>query len=101
VNTELIRLNWQIGGVLVEQTDRARWGDKMIERLGADLRSEFSGVTGLSVRNLKYMRSFARACPSLEEIGQQPVAQLPWGISRCCWTRSPLGGSATGTPRPA
>lgn len=79
VNTELIGLNWQIGRVLAEQTDRARWGDKVIERLGADLRAEFAGVTGLSVRNLKYMRSFARAWPDLEEIGQQAVAQLPWG----------------------
>ncbi len=79
INTELIRLNWQIGRVLVEHTDRARWGDKVIERLAVDLRSEFAGVTGLSARNLKYMRSFARAWPGLDEIGQQSVAQLPWG----------------------
>lgn len=79
VNTELIRLNWQIGQELVEQSDRAQWGDKVISRLAADLRAEFSGVTGLSVRNLKYMRSFARAWPTLDDIGQQAVAQLPWG----------------------
>lgn len=78
VNTELIRLNWQIGRVLLDQTERAAWGDKVIQRLSTDLRDEFEGVTGLSLRNLKYMRSFARAWPDLE-IGQQPVAQLPWG----------------------
>jgi predicted nuclease of restriction endonuclease-like (RecB) superfamily len=78
-NTELIHLNWRIGRVLVEQTDRAAWGDRVIQRLSVDLRAEFVGVTGLSPRNLKYMRSFARAWSSFDGIGQQPVAQLPWG----------------------
>ena len=79
VNTELIRLYWQIGKVLAERTDRAKWGDKVIARLSSDLRVEFAGAAGFSVRNLKYMRSFARAWPSLDEIGQQPAAQLAWG----------------------
>ena len=79
VNTELISLYWQVGQVLVEQTDQARWGDKVIERLSADLRAEFDGAGGFSVRNLKYMRSFARAWATLDPIGQQPVAQMPWG----------------------
>jgi hypothetical protein len=47
--------------VLVEQTERAAWGDKVIQRLSVDLHAEFVGGTGLSPRNLKYMRSFARA----------------------------------------
>lgn len=79
VNTELIRLYWQIGKILAERTDRARWGDRVLTRLSSDLRSEFTGATGLSVRNLKYMRSFARTWSALDETGQQPVAQLPWG----------------------
>lgn len=78
VNTELIRLYWQIGKILAERTDRARWGDRVLTRLSSDLRSEFTGATGLSVRNLKYMRSFARTWSALDETGQQPVAQLPW-----------------------
>lgn len=57
VNTELIRLNWQIGQVLAERTDHARWGDKSIQRLSADLRSEFPGSRGFSPRNLLYMRA--------------------------------------------
>lgn len=65
VNTELIQLNWQIGRILADQTDRAHWGDKVIERLATDPRSEFAGVTGLSVRNLKHMRTFARTWPNL------------------------------------
>jgi predicted nuclease of restriction endonuclease-like (RecB) superfamily len=35
-------------------------------------------MTGISARNLKYMRAFAEAWPR-EEFVQQVVAQLPWG----------------------
>jgi len=35
-------------------------------------------MTGLSARNLKYMRAFAEAYPDSEFV-QQVVAQLPWG----------------------
>jgi predicted nuclease of restriction endonuclease-like (RecB) superfamily len=79
VNTELIRLNWQIGEVLAERTDHAQWGDKSIQRLSADLRSEFPGSRGFSPRNLLYMRAFARSWPGLDAIAQHAVAQLPWG----------------------
>ncbi|WP_367948678.1 hypothetical protein [Rathayibacter sp. VKM Ac-2857] len=37
----------------MEQTERAAWGDKDIQRLSADLRAEFVGVTGFLLRNLK------------------------------------------------
>jgi hypothetical protein len=33
----------------------------VIERLAADLRREFPDMKGLSPRNLRYMRDFARA----------------------------------------
>ena len=63
VNTELIQLYWQIGHVLVERTDQAQWGDKLIKRLASDLRTEFPGTRGFSTRNLAYMRAFAWAWP--------------------------------------
>lgn len=50
----------------------------MIEQLSKDLKSEFPEMKGFSTRNLKYMSQFAELYPDLE-IGQQPVAQLPWG----------------------
>ena len=53
----------------------------MVERLAADLRREFPDMRGLSARNLRYMREFARAWParSASEMLQQPAAKLPWG----------------------
>jgi len=50
----------------------------VIDRLSADLPRDFPEMTGLSARNLKYMRSFADAYPE-REIVQQVVARLPWG----------------------
>jgi predicted nuclease of restriction endonuclease-like (RecB) superfamily len=50
----------------------------VIERLAEDLRRAFPEMTGISARNLKYMRAFAEAWPD-QEFVQQVVAQLPWG----------------------
>jgi predicted nuclease of restriction endonuclease-like (RecB) superfamily len=60
---------------------REGWGAKIIDRLAADLRREFPDMTGLSLRNLKYMRAFAQAWPAKSRTSfvQQAVAQLPWG----------------------
>lgn len=78
VNRELIVLYWSIGrDILARQTSEG-WGARVIDRLAADLRRDFPEMTGLSPRNLKYMRAFAEAFPD-EAIVQQLVAQLPWG----------------------
>lgn len=79
VNTELIGLYWHIGRTILEQQREAGWGGKVVERLAQDLRREFPEMTGLSRRNLMYMRSFAEAWPDESSFVQQPVAQLPWG----------------------
>ena len=78
VNRELILLYWQIGRQILERQDRAAWGDRVLERLSQDLRLEFPDMRGFSTRNLKYMRSFALTYTEVQ-IGQQVVAQLPWG----------------------
>lgn len=82
VNSALIQLYWEIGRDILEREGREGWGARVIDRLAADLRRAFPEMTGLSTRNLQYMRAFAAAW-SLDdhnkEIVQQPVAQLPWG----------------------
>ena len=78
VNQELVLLYWSIGrDILARQLDEG-WGARVIDRLSADLRRDFPEMTGLSARNLKYMRAFAEAHPD-REVVQQVVARLPWG----------------------
>ena len=82
VNSELIRLYWEIGHEILEREDRQGWGAKVVDRLAVDLRRELPDITGFSPRNLRYMREFARAwsvCKTSEEMLQQPAARLPWG----------------------
>ena len=74
VNTTLILLYHSIGRIINEQKT---WGNKFIENLAADIRREFPGSKGYSVRNLKYMAKFAQTYPDLEFV-QTVSAQIPW-----------------------
>lgn len=78
VNTQLIELYWIIGNEILRQQQSQAWGSGVVNRLAADLRAEFPAMTGLSRRNLMYMRSFAAEWAG-SSIVQQAVAQLPWG----------------------
>jgi predicted nuclease of restriction endonuclease-like (RecB) superfamily len=78
VNTELVLLYWSIGRDILGRQREGGWGAKVIDRLAADLQRAFPEMTGISARNLRYMRDFARAWP-FEEFVQQVVAKLPWG----------------------
>lgn len=77
-NTQLITLYWSIGKIVSEQVKKVNWGARVIEKLAQDLRNEFPDMSGLSFRNIKYMRQFSEMCPDFQ-FGQQPVAQIPWG----------------------
>lgn len=78
VNRELINLYWEIGcKIHLKQQDEG-WGAKTIENLANDLKSTFPEMKGFSHRNLKYMVHFAKEYPDFA-IGQQVVAQIPWG----------------------
>ncbi|WP_245489927.1 MULTISPECIES: DUF1016 N-terminal domain-containing protein [unclassified Mesorhizobium] len=78
VNRELILLYWNIGRDILGRQEREGWGAKVIDRLAGDLGRAFPEMTGLSARNLKYMRAFAEVWPDGEFV-QQVVALLPWG----------------------
>lgn len=75
VNTELLAVYWEIGHAILVQQKEEGWGTKVIDRLAADLKTEFPDMQGLSVRNIKYMRAFAETWPLF---GQQVAAQLQY-----------------------
>jgi predicted nuclease of restriction endonuclease-like (RecB) superfamily len=77
LNQETIRLYWSIGQDLSSRFAAEGWGTKVVDRLAKDLGNEFPGVEGFSLRNLRYMRSFAEAWPDPQIL--QLAAKLPWG----------------------
>lgn len=74
-NAELINVYWEIGKAILLQELEDGWGAKTVERFAADLKAEFTDMTGFSVRNLRYMRDFAKSYPGFP-ILQPPVAKL-------------------------
>jgi len=76
-NTAMTRLYWQIGRVIHARQEQEGWGAKVIDRLSYDLSQTFPDMSGLSARNLKYMRAFASTWTE-REIAQAPLAQLTW-----------------------
>ena len=77
VNTELVRLYWQIGHEILLRQQQQGWGAKVVERLAKDLKAEFPEMTGFSRANIMYMRAFASAWTE-DEIVQAPLGQLTW-----------------------
>jgi predicted nuclease of restriction endonuclease-like (RecB) superfamily len=76
-NSELIKLYWSIGKLILDKQQKEGWGTKIIDRMSNDLAYDFPGVSGFSVRNLKYMRKFAEVYPDLVFV-QAVLAQIPW-----------------------
>ena len=58
VNTKLLRLYWDLGQDIVLRQMESSWGSSFFDQLSRDLRSEFPGVQGFSVTNLKYCKRF-------------------------------------------
>ncbi len=77
VNRELVLLYWQMGRSILQRQGEEGWGAKVVDRLSADLRSEFPEMKGFSSRNLKYMRAFAEAWED-DRFVQEVLAQITW-----------------------
>jgi predicted nuclease of restriction endonuclease-like (RecB) superfamily len=79
VNQELLRLYWDLAKQMVEKQRETAWGDGFLAQVSRDLKAEFPDMQGFSVRNLKYMRQWFHFWSTGSAIGQQLVAQIPWG----------------------
>ncbi|HBB26767.1 MAG TPA: DUF1016 domain-containing protein [Bacteroidetes bacterium] len=77
-NSIVIEAYWKIGNLILTRQQESGWGAKVIDRLAADLKTEFPDMSGLTARNLLSMKIFAREFPD-GPIAKQPVSQLPWG----------------------
>ncbi len=79
VNQALLRLYWDLAAQIAEKQREAAWGDGFLAQISQDLKAEFPDMKGFSVRNLKYMRQWFQFWSMGSVIGQQLVAQIPWG----------------------
>ncbi len=77
VNSELVRLYWDIGRIIHERQQREGWGAAVIPRLAAELKNELPELKGFSERNIGLMIRFYRDYPTPDEFLQAPLAKLP------------------------
>ncbi len=76
VNTELIRLYWEIGKSISEKQTQS-WGKAVVPTLSIELQKEFPNVGGFSERNLWQMAQFYTEYQSVENL-QPLVAEISW-----------------------
>ena len=76
VNSELVRLYWDIGRLIANRQQREGWGAGVIPRLASQLKHELPGLKGFSERNIDRMIAFYLAYPGQGEISPPPVAKL-------------------------
>jgi predicted nuclease of restriction endonuclease-like (RecB) superfamily len=65
-NREQLLLYYKTGKMLSEKVKAQKWGTKVLEQIALDLQSNLPGLKGFSFTNLKKMRQFFEAYPSLE-----------------------------------
>lgn len=82
VNVGTLTLYWSIGKSILQKQEQEGWGKQVIEQLSKDLISRYPDDRGYSVRNLRYMKSFASAYPdfpilqvALAELKELPILQ--------------------------
>jgi predicted nuclease of restriction endonuclease-like (RecB) superfamily len=76
VNSELVRLYWDIGHIIAQRQKRAGWGAGVIPRLAQELKNEMPELKGFSERNIGRMIAFHRQYPDPSSILPQAVAEL-------------------------
>jgi predicted nuclease of restriction endonuclease-like (RecB) superfamily len=77
VNTELIDLYWQVGGIISRKIEAAEWGDGVVEGLAAYIAKTQPGLRGFTRANLFRMRQFYETYQADEKVVPL-VRQLPW-----------------------
>lgn len=91
VNSDLLQLYFTLGKEILNKQEKQGWGKQIVDLLSADLQKRYSGESGYSIRNLKYMRQFAKEYPDFPfvqvslaqlngemEFVQVPLAQITW-----------------------
>jgi predicted nuclease of restriction endonuclease-like (RecB) superfamily len=76
VNTQLIKLYWEIGKDISEKQGES-WGKSIVSVLSGELQKEFPGISGFSDRNLWLMAQFYNEYHDIDFL-QPLVAEISW-----------------------
>lgn len=85
VNQQMIKMYWQIGELLSEQT-KLGWGKSIVENLSKDIRNEHPGIKGFSTANLWFMKQFYETYSDQPNL-QQLVREIAWGQNLLIMTK--------------
>lgn len=77
VNTELVRLYWQLGEHISQKIASAQWGDGVVDELARAIARKYPGLRGFTRRNLFRMRQLFEAYGDNQKVSPL-VTQLPW-----------------------
>ena len=95
VNTELLKLYWNLGENIIKKQAETKWGSGFLNQLSADLTETFPDMQGFSKRNLELIRKWYLFYNEENSITKQVVSQfqevifqVPWGhhikiVSKC------------------
>lgn len=77
VNTEMLGFYWELGRDISKYDLDNKYGSRFYSILSKDLQRELPNVTGLTERNIRYMKSFYLLYSQEKGILPQAVAELP------------------------
>jgi len=81
VNSEMLKLYWDLGQSISEKLSVSNWGTKVVENMSKDLQNTFPNLDGFSKRNLLFMRQWFDFYQNPDNkpivIMKQLVSQLP------------------------
>ena len=77
VNEELIRMYWQVGEFLSNESKNASFGDSYIDAIASEIQEAFPGIKGFNRRGLYRMKQFYETYND-NEIVTPLVTQISW-----------------------
>jgi len=81
VNSELVRLYWDIGRIICKRQKHEGWGAAVIPRLALKLKNELPELKGFSERNIDRMIAFHRSYPDPGRAAHQGRRALHQGYT--------------------
>lgn len=77
MNSETIKLYWEIGEEIYRQQEKNKWGKSIVQVLSKELQQEFPGAKGYSAANLWRMRNFYLSYRDSEKLAPL-VREISW-----------------------